>query len=171
MKRRRSTDLSVKDEGDSKRQRVNGNGNGNASASPVPVESSKDTGPTNADKGEPALPTDAQTSEEATSNAGPESKPASKPARQVNVADEKQRSKRLFGALLGSLNPKGGETSRRRQEIEARKKADLKRQDELRAEDEAKRKEQALDWRRRRQGQVEEDEVSASLCVAKLVEY
>nr|POE62250.1 hypothetical protein CFP56_70637 [Quercus suber] len=47
--------------------------------------------------------------------------------------EEKQRGKRLFGALLGNLNQSGDRVAKRRQEIESRRKAETQRlDDELR---------------------------------------
>ena len=77
------------------------------------------------------------------------------------IADEKQRSKRLFGALLGPLNQPGGDrTSKRRQEIEARRKAELQKQDEDMKEEKARSLEKRSDRRREVQRQVDEENVS-----------
>jgi hypothetical protein len=84
--------------------------------------------------------------------------------RKASVADEKQRSKRLFGALLGNLNQPGGEASRRRQEIESRRKAELQKQDEEREEEAARRREENIKWRRKVQGRVDEEEASGPYC-------
>ncbi|EMC99280.1 hypothetical protein BAUCODRAFT_60616, partial [Baudoinia panamericana UAMH 10762] len=70
---------------------------------------------------------------------------------------EKQRSKRLFGALLGNLNQPRDRTSTRRQEIEARRKAELQRQDDERLEDKQRRLESLAEHRRRKQWDVDED--------------
>lgn len=77
--------------------------------------------------------------------------------RKSNVADEKQRSKRLFGALLGSLSQPGDRTSKRRQEIESRRKAELQRQDEERVEDNQRRQEQLAEQRKKAQVNVDEE--------------
>ena len=79
--------------------------------------------------------------------------------RKSSVADEKQRSKRLFGALLGSLNQPGDRTSKRRQEIESRRKAELQRQDDERVEDKLRRQEKLAGRRRREQERVDEQNV------------
>lgn len=79
--------------------------------------------------------------------------------RKSSIADEKQRSKRLFGALLGSLNQPGDRTSKRRQEIESRRKAELQRQDDERVEDKLRRQEKHAERRRREQERVDEQNV------------
>lgn len=79
--------------------------------------------------------------------------------RKSSLADEKQRSKRLFGALLGSLNQPGDRTSKRRQEIESRRKAELQRQDDERVEDKLRRQEQLAERRKREQARVDEENV------------
>ena len=87
-----------------------------------------------------------------------------KPARtkRVPIADEKQRSKRLFGALLGPLNQPGGDrTSKRRLEIEARRKAELQKQDDERKEEKARIQEQRLERRKVVQKQVDVENVSS----------
>ncbi|KAK5174528.1 uncharacterized protein LTR77_001608 [Saxophila tyrrhenica] len=155
MKRRRSTDVEEND-ADSKRQRTNGDGAVN-----TPSPSNKpatDTPSASTEQEQPEPSTSMDHEDKASSNGAPEP-PTARPRRRPEVSDEKQRSKRLFGALLGSLNQKGGETSKRRQEIETRRKAELQKQDEQRAEDEAKRRERAIEWRRQRQRRVDEDEM------------
>lgn len=79
--------------------------------------------------------------------------------RKSNVADEKQRSKRLFGALLGSLNQPRDRTSQRRQEIESRRKAELQRQDDERVEDKQRRQARLTEQRKKTQMNVEEENV------------
>lgn len=92
-------------------------------------------------------------------------KPAQKPAdprefrRKSGVADEKQRSKRLFGALLGNLNQPGDRVSRRRSEIEQRRKAELQKQDDERLEDRQKRLEKLAAQRKKEQINVDEQHV------------
>ncbi|CAK1364904.1 unnamed protein product [Cercospora beticola] len=71
-------------------------------------------------------------------------------------ADEKQRSKRLFGALLGNLNRPSDRTSKRRAEIEQRKKAELQKQDDERLEDRQKRLERLAVQRKKEQIDVDE---------------
>ncbi|KAK3631748.1 hypothetical protein LTR56_016704 [Elasticomyces elasticus] len=73
------------------------------------------------------------------------------------VTDEKQRSKRLFGALLGNLNQPGDRTSKRRQEIEARRKAELQRQDDERVEEKQRRLEALAEHRTTVQKKVDEE--------------
>jgi len=82
------------------------------------------------------------------------------PRRRSGVTDEKQRSKRLFGALLGNLNQPSDRTSKRRQEIEARKQAELQRQDEERNVDKLRRTEALTEHRRKVQKKVDEEHVS-----------
>lgn len=104
--------------------------------------------------------------EDATSNSmapNTESKEKTRDAREdrrkSSVADEKQRSKRLYGALLGNLNQPRDGTTRRRQEIESRKKAELKRQDDERVEDKQRRQEKLAKQRKKAQAKVEEQNV------------
>ncbi len=82
------------------------------------------------------------------------------PRRRSVVMDEKQRSKRLFGALLGNLNQPSDRTSKRRQEIEARKQAELQRRDEERNVDKLRRLEALTEHRRKVQKKVDEENVS-----------
>ncbi|CAK4032410.1 Hypothetical predicted protein [Lecanosticta acicola] len=80
------------------------------------------------------------------------------PRRRAGVPDEKQRSKRLFGALLGNLNQPGGEkTSKRRAEIEQRRKAELQKQDDERIEDRQRRLEHLAIQRKKEQIRVDEE--------------
>ncbi|KAK4962874.1 hypothetical protein LTR10_000501 [Elasticomyces elasticus] len=79
------------------------------------------------------------------------------PRRKGVVTDEKQRSKRLFGALLGNLNQPGDRTSKRRQEIEARRKAELQRQDDERVEEKQRRLEALAEHRSTVQKKVDEE--------------
>ncbi|KAK3635818.1 hypothetical protein LTR56_014524 [Elasticomyces elasticus] len=79
------------------------------------------------------------------------------PRRKGVVTDEKQRSKRLFGALLGNLNQPGDRTSKRRQEIEARRKAELQRQDDERGEEKQRRLEGLAEHRSTVQKKVDEE--------------
>jgi hypothetical protein len=89
-----------------------------------------------------------------------EQKPESRAVkRKAGVVDEKQRSKRLFGSLLGNLNQPGDRSSKKRQEIEARRKAELKRQDEERVEDKNRRLEQLAEHRKKVQAKVNEETV------------
>ncbi|KAK5688663.1 hypothetical protein LTS10_000641 [Elasticomyces elasticus] len=79
------------------------------------------------------------------------------PRRKGVVTDEKQRSKRLFGALLGNLNQPGDRTSKRRQEIEARRKAELQRQDDERVEEKQRRLEALAEHKTTVQKKVDEE--------------
>lgn len=79
--------------------------------------------------------------------------------RKSSAVDEKQRSKRLFGALLGNLRQPGDRTSKRRQEIESRSKAKLQRQDDERLEDRQRRLEQLAEQRKITQVRVDEQNV------------
>ncbi|KAK4502884.1 hypothetical protein PRZ48_006310 [Zasmidium cellare] len=114
-----------------------------------------------------ATPKDEEVQEQPQEKAQPEQddlavKPAQKapdtrePRRKSGVPDEKQRSKRLFGALLGNLNQPGDRVSRRRSEIEQRRKAELQKQDDERLEDRQKRLEKLGVQRRREQINVDE---------------
>lgn len=80
--------------------------------------------------------------------------------RKSTITDEKQRSKRLFGALLGSLNQPKDRTVKRRQEIESRRKAELQRQDDERLEDKQRRQQKLAEQRKKVQVKVEEENVS-----------
>ena len=83
--------------------------------------------------------------------------------RKPGKIDEKQRSKRLFGALLGSLNQPSDRTTKRRQEIESRRKAELQRQDDERVEDKARQKELWAEQRKKAQAKVDMDNVRSIL--------
>jgi hypothetical protein len=87
--------------------------------------------------------------------------PGREERRKSGVADEKQRSKRLFGALLGNLNQPRDRTSKRRAEIEQRRKAELEKQDNERLEDKQKRLAKLAIHRRKEQVYVDERNVSA----------
>jgi len=71
--------------------------------------------------------------------------------------DEKKRTKRLFGALLGNLNQPSNRALKRRQEIEERRKAELQRQDDERREDIQRRLEKLAEQRRRDQEKLDEE--------------
>ncbi|KAI7507470.1 hypothetical protein KC347_g6847 [Hortaea werneckii] len=83
--------------------------------------------------------------------------------RKTGVVDEKKRSKRLFGALLGNLNQPSDRTSKRRQEIETRRKAELQKQDEEVQEDKARRTEKLREHRKN----VQRDEVDEAVMRAR----
>ncbi|KAK5740358.1 hypothetical protein LTR17_004621 [Elasticomyces elasticus] len=92
------------------------------------------------------------------------------PRRKGMVTDEKQRSKRLFGALLGNLNQPGDRTSKRRQEIEARRKAELQRQDDERVEEKQRRLEALAEHRTTVQKKVDEESVRAMDTIGRRVQ-
>lgn len=80
--------------------------------------------------------------------------------RKSNAVNEKDRSRRLFGGLLGSLSQKGdSRTSKRRQEIESRRKAELQRQDDEHLEDKQRRLEQLAEKRKRVKKELEAETV------------
>ncbi|SMR49857.1 unnamed protein product [Zymoseptoria tritici ST99CH_3D1] len=76
--------------------------------------------------------------------------------RKSSVAGDKQRSKRLFGALLGNLNQPRDRTSKRRAEIEQRRKAELEKQDNERLEDKQRRLARLAVHRKKEQVNVDE---------------
>nr|POF17111.1 pinin like 1 [Quercus suber] len=85
-----------------------------------------------------------------------ESKPVSdestntrQPRRGGMRAEEKQRGKRLFGALLGNLNQPSDRVAKRRQEIENRRKAELQRQDDEQLEEKQRRLARLAEQRRK----------------------
>lgn len=81
--------------------------------------------------------------------------------RKSSTVNEKDRSRRLFGGLLGSLSQKGdSRTAKRRQEIESRKKAELQQQDDQNLEDKQKRLEELAEKRRRVKKRMDEETVS-----------
>lgn len=89
---------------------------------------------------------------------------AQEPRRKSSAVNEKDRSRRLFGGLLGSLSQKGdNRTTKRRQEIESRKKAELQRQDDEHVEDKQKRLEQLSEKRRRVKREMQEETVCLGL--------
>jgi hypothetical protein len=80
--------------------------------------------------------------------------------RKSSKINEKDRSRRLFGGLLGSLSQKDdSRTTKRRQEIESRRKAELQRQDDEHIEDKQKRLEQLAKKRRRVKREIEDETV------------
>lgn len=95
-------------------------------------------------------------------------KPAQKPEqgrdarRRSAVPDDKQRSKRLFGALLGNLNASqpNDRAAKRRADIEARRKAELAKQDNERLEDKQRRLRELAQHRKKQQIYVDEEDVS-----------
>lgn len=156
-KRRLSDDSEQGDTSERKRKRIHRNVV--ATASPSPTRTNIDTAPTETETAQQVVSSEDHPAGDSNGYGAPRADEGPRPSRNRNGADEKQRSKRLFGALLGNLNQKGSETSKRRQEIEARRKAELRKQDEERAEKEIRKTEQAIEWRRRRQVDVDEDEV------------
>lgn len=160
LKRRRSTASEDQREDaitENKRQRVNGS-NGKASSPPANTsENGVADQPAQTEEHQPqTVYSDA--------NIAPQSPKTARDRRKPSIADEKadkQRSKRLFGALLGNLNqPSDAKQSSRRAEIEARRKSEIKKQDDESLAREAREREKRLEWRRRRQGAVEEDEIA-----------
>ena len=116
-------------------------------------ESPTATGTTRADGRNHDKPVDTQATE-------PRADEPKDGRRKSGAVDEKKRSKRLFGALLGNLNrPSSDRTTKRRAEIETRRKAELQRQDEEAEEDKARRAERLLEHRKRVQRDVLDEEV------------
>ena len=92
--------------------------------------------------------------------AGEQVPPSGEPRRKSSAINEKDRSRRLFGGLLGSLSQKGdSRTTKRRQEIESRRKAELQRQDDEHLEDKQRRLEQLAEKRRRVKKELEAETV------------
>jgi len=80
--------------------------------------------------------------------------------RRSSKINEKDRSRRLFGGLLGSLSQKDdSRTTKRRQEIESRRKAELQRQDDEHVEDKQKQLIQLAEKRRRVKKEIEDETV------------
>lgn len=91
---------------------------------------------------------------------GEQSPPRGDTRRKSSAINEKDRSRRLFGGLLGSLSQKGdSRTTKRRQEIESRRKAELQRQDDEHVEDKQRRLEQLAEKRRRVKKELEAETV------------
>lgn len=83
--------------------------------------------------------------------------------RKSSKINEKDRSRRLFGGLLGSLSQKDdSRTTKRRQEIESRRKAELQRQDDEHVEDKQRRLEQLAEKRSRVKKGIEDEMVRMS---------
>lgn len=78
--------------------------------------------------------------------------------------DEKQRSRRLFGSLLGTLGQGADRTVKRRQEIENRRKAELRQQDDAHAGDQNRNVAQLNHKRKHDQWSVDEEDVSWVSC-------
>lgn len=86
-------------------------------------------------------------------------RPGDAPRKSSNI-NEKDRSRRLFGGLLGSLSQKDdSRTTKRRQEIESRRKAELQRQDDEHVEDKQRRLEQLAEKRRLVRKRIEDETV------------
>lgn len=84
--------------------------------------------------------------------------------RKSNAVSEKDRSRRLFGGLLGPLSQKDdSRTTKRRQEIESRRKAELQRQDDEHVEDKQRRLEQLAEKRRRVKKEMQAETVRTLL--------
>jgi hypothetical protein len=87
-----------------------------------------------------------------------------KPSRKRNAAsDEKQRNKRLFGALLGNLNPPSDKATKRRGETEQRRKAELQKQDDGRLENRQQKLEKIAIQRKKTQIEVDEQSVRTGI--------
>jgi hypothetical protein len=98
--------------------------------------------------------------------AGEQSPPREDARRKSSAVNEKDRSRRLFGGLLGSLSQKGdSRTTKRRQEIESRRKAELQRQDDEHVEDKQRRLEQLAEKRKRVKKQLEDESVCFRRCL------
>lgn len=92
--------------------------------------------------------------------AGEQAAPKGEARRKSSAINEKDRSRRLFGGLLGSLSQKGdSRTTKRRQEIESRRKAELQRQDDEHLEDKQRRLEQLAEKRKRVKKELEAETV------------
>ena len=92
--------------------------------------------------------------------AGEQVAPKGEARRKSSAINEKDRSRRLFGGLLGSLSQKGdSRTTKRRQEIESRRKAELQRQDDEHLEDKQRRLEQLAEKRKRVKKELEAETV------------
>ena len=150
-RKRRQSEHSSEEQEESKRQRMNSPGKNSPTAAAAAATRDNDKASDN--RGHDSRDAGAQpTAADSTLREA---------RRKSSVADEKQRSKRLFGALLGSLNQPGDRTSKRRQEIESRRKAELQRQDDLRIEDKNRRREKVAEMRRKEQAVVDERNVCA----------
>lgn len=81
--------------------------------------------------------------------------------RKSGATDEKKRSKRLFGALLGTLSQSSSNdrASKRRADIENRKKAELQKQEDERNEERKRRLERLAELRNTEQRKVDEQNV------------
>lgn len=144
VKRRQSEEL--EDTADSKRQRTSP-GKNSPTATRDNAEDQKDNKDTPVEEQKASNPGDTR--------------------RKSSTVDEKGRSKRLFGALLGNLRQPGDRTSKRRQEIESRRKAELQRQDDERLEDRQRRQEQLAEQRKITQVKVDEQNVCHVLLRAR----
>ncbi|KAF7194542.1 Pinin-like 1 [Pseudocercospora fuligena] len=148
LKRRHSGDEQAKDgDEDSKRRRTSSSGKNSPIATPTEENAAEK-------EQEPA-----STKVEAATQKQPAQKAddTRESRRKSGVADERQRSKRLFGALLGNLNQPSDRVSKRRGEIEQRKKAELQKQDDERLEDRQRRIEKLAIQRKREQIRVDEE--------------
>jgi hypothetical protein len=127
-----------------------------------PGKTSPDTETTHASpRRESGAPNEERSRRESTDKAAGEQSPPRVDARRKSSAiNEKDRSRRLFGGLLGSLSQKGdSRTTKRRQEIESRRKAELQRQDDEHVEDKQRRLEQLAEKRKRVKKQLEDESV------------
>ena len=152
-RKRRQSDIEAVEtaEVESKRQRISPGKN-----SPTAVPNTEEGGSREYDGDQPSN----DPTEEKAVDSAPEAKDNESQRRKGSVVDDKQRSKRLFGALLGNLNQPGDRASKRRRDIEERRKAELRRQDDERLEDKARRLEMLAEKRRLEQRKVDEKNVS-----------
>ena len=119
-------------------------------------------------KNSPSIAADRPTDRVEDRAAAGDRRTSSKPAdtrRKSGAVDEKQRSKRLFGSLLGNLNQSTDRTSKRRQEIESRRKAELQKQDDERLEDRQRRLEKLAQQRDKEQKTIDEQNVRGYCCI------
>lgn len=123
-----------------------------------------DTATTNPESRERSQPTTTTVTSEASKVVHNSREAAERETRRKSSAvEEKQRSKRLFGALLGSLNQSreagGDRATKRRKEIEDRRKAELRRQDERDARDLQQKRDRLVELRRREKDDIDEQNV------------
>ncbi|QIX01109.1 hypothetical protein AMS68_006626 [Peltaster fructicola] len=83
------------------------------------------------------------------------------PRRKTGVAvDEKQRSRRLFGSILGTIGQRSDRTAKKRQEIEARTQAESKQHDAALNEDRSLRQKRTAERRKQEQWHVDEADMN-----------
>lgn len=141
---------------------TNGNSNGLKRRQSESDEQESKRQRTSPGKSSPAAPTTEEKQQPETSTSSKE-QGARDVRKKKTVGDEKQRSKRLFGALLGNLNRPSDRNATKRAEIEQRRKAELQKQDDERLEDKQKRLEQLAKHRKTEQINFDEQNVSITL--------